>query len=171
MHIKGETSTVRDRLRLFGKEKFTTMTNFAAALKMKPQALNVYLVGQSLPGNTMQAKLRKMGCDINWLITGERILKESEDKRSRNPFEVDLREVLRYLNSSGRGLDSGKLARKLSMTKQEVDGYLQGEMLIPLPLLIRICEVTNDLSLLNHVFQGRKIVVGWARAGRKRAKG
>ena len=105
MHIKGGTSTVGDRLRLFGKEKFKTMTTFAAALKMKPQALNVYLVGQSLPGNTMQAKLRKMGCDINWLITGERILKESEDKRSRNPFEVDLREVLRYLHSSGRGLE------------------------------------------------------------------
>ena len=171
MHIKGGTSTVGDRLRLFGKEKFKTMTTFAAALKMKPQALNVYLVGQSLPGNTLQAKLRKMGCDINWLITGERILKESEDKRSRNPFEVDLREVLRYLHSSGRGLDSGKLARKLSMTTQEVDGYLLGDMLMPLLLLIRICEATNDLSLLNHVFQGTKMVVGWAKAGRKKSRG
>ncbi len=119
----------------------------------------------------MQAKLRKMGCDINWLITGERILKESEDKRSRNPFEVDLREVLRYLHSSGRGLDSEKLAQKLSMTKQEVEGYLQGEKLMSLPLLIRICEATNDLSLLNHIFQGTKMVVGWARAGRKKSRG
>ncbi len=53
------------------------MSKFAAALEMKPQALQSYLGGGSKPGNKMQGKLRDLGCDIDWLMTGK-ISNESE---------------------------------------------------------------------------------------------
>lgn len=46
------------------------MTAFAVALGMRPQTLNNYLAGQMNPGNVLQARLRKLGCDIEWLMTG-----------------------------------------------------------------------------------------------------
>jgi transcriptional regulator with XRE-family HTH domain len=58
------------RLRQFGEHKYTSMAEFARALKIKPQQIYDYFNGKSAPGNRMQDKLRVLGCDINWLMTG-----------------------------------------------------------------------------------------------------
>jgi transcriptional regulator with XRE-family HTH domain len=58
------------RLREFGLKKYRTLTDFSKALGVKPQTLNNYVSGKTLPGNKMQDKLNELGCDIGWLITG-----------------------------------------------------------------------------------------------------
>jgi len=62
---------IGERLRLFGQAKFSSMTDFANALGVKPQTLNSYLSGKVRPGNSLEARLKKMGCDIIWLEYGK----------------------------------------------------------------------------------------------------
>lgn len=69
MNIKAE---IGERLREFGEQQFKSSVNFAKALGVSPQHLNAYLTGQRIPGNKMQDRLRKLGCDIGWLMTGLR---------------------------------------------------------------------------------------------------
>ena len=47
------------------------MTSFATALEMRPQTLNNYLSGNARPGGIIQARLRNLGCNIDWLMTGK----------------------------------------------------------------------------------------------------
>lgn len=61
------------RMRTFGEKNFPSMAAYARALGMRPQTLNNYLAGQARPGNVMQARLREIGCDIEWLMTGKSI--------------------------------------------------------------------------------------------------
>jgi transcriptional regulator with XRE-family HTH domain len=63
-------NTTAERLRQWGKEHFKTMAAFAVALGMNPSNLNDYLSGRTLPGNSLQERLRALGCDIEWLMTG-----------------------------------------------------------------------------------------------------
>jgi transcriptional regulator with XRE-family HTH domain len=60
------------RLRKFGN-RFKTMAEFARRLEMSPENLNLYLNGDRIPGNRTQEKLRALGCDLTWLMTGETI--------------------------------------------------------------------------------------------------
>ena len=53
-------------------DRFGRRAEFARALGLKnSQQLYVYLNGQSFPGFELLAKLRELGCDPNWLISGE----------------------------------------------------------------------------------------------------
>ena len=61
-------NVVAKRIRLFGEKKYRTMAELARQLKMKPQALQSYLDAKSFPGGQILAKLRDLGCDINWLL-------------------------------------------------------------------------------------------------------
>jgi len=62
---------IGERLRQFGANKFSHRTEFAHFLGMSYESLTNYINGQALPGNTMQDRLRKLGCDIEWLMTGK----------------------------------------------------------------------------------------------------
>jgi repressor LexA len=61
------------RLIEFGQSRFGTAhgwkKNFAEALGLPRQGLNPYFNGIK-PGNKLQEKLRAIGCDIEWLMTG-----------------------------------------------------------------------------------------------------
>lgn len=67
-------ATIGTRLDTFLKLKFGSergsLKRAAAALDMDPSALQKYLKDQLTPGNLMHAKLRELGCDIEWLMTG-----------------------------------------------------------------------------------------------------
>ena len=58
------------RFRQFGEERYSSMAEYARALNIKPRQLYDYFNGKSLPGNKLQEKLRALGCDLNWLLTG-----------------------------------------------------------------------------------------------------
>ena len=66
-----EKRLIFDRLRDFGEKNFSTMSAYAKALGMRPQTLNNYLSGKSNIGGIIQDRLRKLGCDIEWLMTGK----------------------------------------------------------------------------------------------------
>lgn len=62
------------------------MAEFSRALDMLPQSLNNYLSGQMKPGNKLQAKLRLLGCDIEWLMTGVSVQVRYKDGRVSEPL-------------------------------------------------------------------------------------
>lgn len=66
-----ESLKIGERLREWGLEKFGSVNAFAEALKIAQSQLSNYLNGRRIPGNKMQDRLRKLGCNITWLMTGE----------------------------------------------------------------------------------------------------
>ncbi len=62
-----------ERLKIFAKQKFTTLKELADALGISPQQLNQYTSGKREPGSKILSKLLELGCDINWLLTGQKI--------------------------------------------------------------------------------------------------
>jgi SOS-response transcriptional repressor LexA len=65
-----EAKTIGDRLKQFG-EKYTTLSDYAEALGMSYENLYQYLSGKAKPGFKIQERLRALGCDIEWLMTGK----------------------------------------------------------------------------------------------------
>ena len=91
-----ENKQISVRLRDFGNSKFPSMAAFGRALDMRPQELYRYLNGTSKPGNILQVKLRSLGCDIEWLMTG----KEAGERKIPTTSNEDL-SMLRKLKSMG----------------------------------------------------------------------
>ena len=62
---------IGEKIRLFGEQNFKRIKDFAEALDMPPSSLQIYMRGESGPGPKMLARLRKLGCDLNWLFDDE----------------------------------------------------------------------------------------------------
>lgn len=63
--------SIGERLKEFGLERFSTLKEFAEALDMSYPNLYHYLSDKHEPGTPILLKLSELGCDINWLLTGE----------------------------------------------------------------------------------------------------
>ena len=63
--------TIGDRLRKFGNENFANLTEFAKALAMGQPSLSQYLNNKREPGTPILLRLEHLGCQIDWLLTGE----------------------------------------------------------------------------------------------------
>ncbi|MBM3300829.1 MAG: LexA family transcriptional regulator [Deltaproteobacteria bacterium] len=63
--------SIGERLREFGLEKFSSIKEFAKAMKMSPPSLQQYLSDRREPGTPVLQKLIKLGCDVEWLMTGK----------------------------------------------------------------------------------------------------
>ncbi len=90
---------ISKRLRYFAHMRFGSLKELAAHLGVTSSTLSQYTTGKSIPGNTMQSRLRDIGCDIEWLMTGESEPVQTEDvsisqefKRLRKEFSTLLRE-------------------------------------------------------------------------------
>jgi transcriptional regulator with XRE-family HTH domain len=85
------------RLKHFGQSKFGAergwKKRFADELGITPQHLNRYLSGASEPGNKMYMRLLELGCNIQWLLTGERTADVPERTRQENELLVELRKA------------------------------------------------------------------------------
>ena len=71
---------IGERLRDFAKQ-FGGPSGLAKEMGISPQQLNDYLSGRRIPGNKMQERLRELGCDTLWLITGKTKI-ETDEKYS-----------------------------------------------------------------------------------------
>jgi len=80
------------RLKYFGEKNFKNLTHFASLLEMKPQSLNSYIVGKSIPGGEILARLSALGCDIDWLLRGE---------ESGTSIDIDSVQSQEYRSNSG----------------------------------------------------------------------
>jgi repressor LexA len=67
-----DSEKIAERLKEFGLSKFGSLKEFAEALKISPEHLSQYVNGKSKPGNKTQQRLRGLGCDIEWLMTGKK---------------------------------------------------------------------------------------------------
>ena len=81
--------SIGDRIRIFGEATFKSVNAFADAMIMSPPALQSYLRGKSHPGTPVLLKLQKLGCNIDWLLSGEeKRPRVSDDKRSKYLFPI-----------------------------------------------------------------------------------
>jgi len=106
---------IGQRLRQWSATQFPSLAAFARALGWIPQNLTPYLNGTILPGNALQAKLRELGCDIEWLMTGKD--KEECDRaktRELSPNDVALLQVLKE-----EGIESAEMLRAF-FDKEEI---------------------------------------------------
>ena len=62
------------RIRIFAKRKYGTLKKLAEAMNISPQQLHQYISGKREPGSKILVKLLKLGCDINWLLSGSESL-------------------------------------------------------------------------------------------------
>lgn len=58
------------KLRLFCEGK-SSVKDVAEALKIKPQQLQKYVRGEQRPGSEVLAGLKRLGCDVGWLVDDE----------------------------------------------------------------------------------------------------
>lgn len=62
-----------ERIKIFAKQKYTTLKELAKDLEISPQQLNQYTTGKREPGCKILSKLLSLGCDINWLLSGTKL--------------------------------------------------------------------------------------------------
>lgn len=61
---------IATRLRSWGLSRYQSLKSFAVALQMSQPSLSSYVNAKRRPGVDIQSKLRALGCDIEWLMTG-----------------------------------------------------------------------------------------------------
>ena len=88
------------KLKEFAENNFKSLSELSRKLGMKnPQQLYDYLNGRSYMGGEILIKLSDLGCDINWLLTGEKgdkhIIKEPEGNYNMSECTNLITEVAR----------------------------------------------------------------------------
>lgn len=77
------------RLEAFCKDSFKTKAELALRLGIRPQALQKYLSGERLPMPEFFVRLSSLGCNIDWLITGDgEMLKSEASEPKRNTLSI-----------------------------------------------------------------------------------
>lgn len=82
------------RIRIFAKKKYGTLKRLAEAMGISPQQLHQYISGKREPGSRILLKLLKLGCDINWLLSGS----ESLESFKIDKLEKELNKLQENLN-------------------------------------------------------------------------
>jgi len=84
--------TIGERLNEFAIQRHGSKhgykTLFAKELDMTSNTLSHYLNDKLLPGNGLQNKLRELGCDIEWLMTGRKMVTVGDKTVTVYPREV-----------------------------------------------------------------------------------
>jgi transcriptional regulator with XRE-family HTH domain len=87
------------RLREFAEKEKGSIAELARQLKMQPESLYDYLNGETIPGDRLQKKLEKVGCNVIWLLTG---IYPNEDRQKKEiQKEIEQRKIITYLDSKG----------------------------------------------------------------------
>ncbi len=63
-------ASIGERIKIFAKTRFVTLTKLAVAMHITPQQLHQYTSGNREPGSKILIKLLNLGCDLNWLLGG-----------------------------------------------------------------------------------------------------
>jgi hypothetical protein len=105
---------VAQRAKKWAEENYDQMIDLAAALKIKPQALQTRLFsGRSLPGAELLIKLFYLGCDIIWLLTGIKFSDALVEKNYRLEAERN------YYKNQYEGLAE----QTTSLIKENLEAY------------------------------------------------
>jgi transcriptional regulator with XRE-family HTH domain len=101
--------TIGQRFRKFGLERYGSIKEFAKAMRMSPPGLQQYLADKREPGTPVLQRLIKLGCDVEWLMTGKAMASQAS-RAVREPGEP-------YEAGSG-----GKGARFMGRMRASLDG-------------------------------------------------
>lgn len=83
---------IGERIRLFGVQMFGRIKDFAEALEMAPPNLQKYMNNEREPGIGILQKLQRLGCSIDWLISGEGAMQLSSRPQHVQPAIEEPRE-------------------------------------------------------------------------------
>ncbi len=106
---------IGQRLRQFARETFGSVSGLCRAIGRQETYFIRVLAGEYMPGGRMQALLRDVGCDIEWLITGKHapispILPAEIEERIVNngPTAEDFQRISLELSRALRQIDDLK---------------------------------------------------------------
>lgn len=102
--------TIGDRILEFASKIDKGKTELAVALGMSYPHLYKYVSNKSMPGADILIRFRELGCDINWLLTGEEPLKIHEAK-----------EPAYIYTAGGHPIPVKALLRKIQIEKELVE--------------------------------------------------
>jgi hypothetical protein len=94
------------RLKDFADKEYGSIPSLAKEIEMNQSQLQNYVYrkkNQPLPGAEVLLKLRKVGCDINWLLTGEK--NKSNEARTKLPMHLFNKVMKKYGINSAEQLD------------------------------------------------------------------
>jgi len=91
-------------LRKFAKDNFKSIAELGRRLGIRPQNLQIYFEGRSYPGGQVLGKLSELGCDIDWLLTGD----------IRKDKYIPVKELLEV------GLDRGKMYKTCNIVPESI---------------------------------------------------
>jgi transcriptional regulator with XRE-family HTH domain len=63
---------IGNRIKEFALANFDSLTEFSCEMGMQLQAIYPYINGTSLPGTKILLRMQKIGCSIDWLLSGEK---------------------------------------------------------------------------------------------------
>lgn len=95
--------SIHERLDEFARSKYGDERGYKAKLskelEISSSQVSQYLSGARIPGSKIQKRLRNIGCDIEWLISGERnnqqVVVESKE-------DLELKALKQYYRNSNR---------------------------------------------------------------------
>lgn len=67
-----EKKAIGNRIKEFALAKSGSLTAFSKEMGMEVQGLYPYTNGKSLPGALLLLRMKKLGCSIDWLLSGEK---------------------------------------------------------------------------------------------------
>ena len=150
----GKNRKVANRLRKLAKERFRSQAELARALGVKPQTLTQYLNGKNLPGNTIQTKLRKLGVDVEFLMTGRH---RSQSKLSPilvvdEKAAMDIAAILRVKFLVDREYDLISVAEQMKIPSDRFREIVSGAKPLLLSTLAKLTSTTGDLEFVKPLF-------------------
>ncbi len=63
---------IGERLKEFASANYDSLSEFCKEMGISLQAIYPYLRGESLPGTKFLVQLQKLGCSIDWLLSGKK---------------------------------------------------------------------------------------------------
>jgi transcriptional regulator with XRE-family HTH domain len=136
--------TVSEKIKAFGLKKYPTLKDFADAIGVSYAHLYHYIKedNPSLPGTPFLLQLRKLGCDMNWLLGDEEM----------TPYQEFLLKEIRQLTEErdkARSESKSKENKIVNAVRSTLEGYSKGKELEE--------EKKKNVYLLNEVNRLYKI--------------
>ena len=97
--------TIGQKLRFFADDKHGGVSNLAELMGIKTPSLYPYLNDESVPGGLMLQKLYKLGCDINWLLDEDGIIKEPKIEYGVRDLEKEIAKLRKAIKQIQNVLD------------------------------------------------------------------
>jgi len=97
--------TFGEKIRWFAKQNFGNVSKLAEALNMHQPDLSNYINGKYRPGTDFYIRMRKLGCDINWLLDEDGVIKEPKIEYGVRDLEKEIAKLRKAIKQIQNVLD------------------------------------------------------------------